>query len=89
MEFLRELNMSFKPGTLDLTTDLGLETGGEILILSIVTLIGFLGIRPCAFSVIKIKQCFTRLSIYSIPRCAVPFRCCFSQGSLEKQNQYY
>ena len=55
MEFLRELNMSFKPGTLDLTTDLGLETGGEILILSIVTLIGFLGIRPCAFSVIKIK----------------------------------
>ena len=42
---------------------LGLETGGEILILSIVTSVGFLGIRPCAFSVIEVKQCFTRLSI--------------------------
>ena len=87
VEFLRELNMSFNQGALDLTTDLGLETGGEILILSVVTSVRFLGTRPHAFPVVKIEQFFSRLSIYSIPRCAIPFSCCFGQGSLEKQNQ--
>ena len=49
MEFLRELSMSFNQGALDLTTGLGLETGGEVMTLSVVTLVRFLGTSPRVF----------------------------------------
>lgn len=49
MEFLRELSMSFNQGALDLTTGLGLEAGEEVMTLSVVTLVRFLGTSPRVF----------------------------------------